>query len=560
MPASRPILDHVYEHERRWRHRVYLTQLLADGRTVDHTWGRVLDEARRMAAHLRARGLGHDDRVALLSRNCAHSIIAELAIWMAGCATVALYPNEHPDTLRFELTHSEARLIFLGALEGVSRITEAIPASLPRIALPGAAHGSGEPWEAIIAAHAPLPGQPARAPGDLAMIVYTSGSTGEPKGVRHDFGHLAEAVATLVATIGYRPRDRMLSYLPFAHVFERACIACASLVAGGHVFFVERQATFLRDLRRARPTLFLSVPRLWSRFQAGVFERIAPQRLDHLLAIPIVGRVVGWRVLAGLGLDRVRIAASGSAPIPPELIAWYQRLGLNLLEGYGMTEDFACSHMSWPGTNRPGYVGRPFPGVAVRIADDGEVLIRSPGRMAGYHRRPDLDAQAFTPDGFFRTGDRGERDADGLLRLTGRIKEPFKTAGGKYVVPVPIENRLDEHPMVAMSLVSGVGRAAPCGLLVLNEAAQAQAGEAAGRQLISRELGTLLARVNATLPMHERLRMLVVVAEAWSVDNGLLTPTLKLRRPRIEAAVAGRMDDWYAAPGPVVWAREPGSG
>jgi long-chain acyl-CoA synthetase len=558
MPPSRPILDHVYEHERRWRHQVYLTQPLADGTSVDHTWGQVLDEARRMAAHLRARGLGNDDRVALLSRNCAHSIIAELAIWMAGCATVALYPNEHPDTLRFELTHSDARLIFLGPLEGVPRLVEAIPAALPRIALPGAAPGSGEPWAAIIAAHAPLPGQPTRAPDDLAMIVYTSGSTGEPKGVRHDFGHLAEAVATLVAAIGYRPRDRMLSYLPFAHVFERACIACASLVAGGHVFFVGSQASFLADLRRARPTLFLSVPRLWSRFQAGVFERIAPQRLERLLAIPIVGRVIGWRVLAGLGLDRVRIAASGSAPMPAELIDWYRRLGLNLLEGYGMTEDFACSHMSRPGASRAGFVGPPFPGVAVRIADDGEVLIRSPGRMAGYHRRPDLDAQAFTADGFFRTGDRGERDADGLLRLTGRTKEPFKTAGGKYVVPVPIENRLDAHPMVAMSLVSGVGRVAPCALLVLTEAARTQAAEAAGREQVTRELGALLVQVNATLAAHERLRMLVVVAEAWTADNGLLTPTLKLRRPRIEAAIAGRMDDWYAEAGPVVWARESG--
>lgn len=558
MPASRLILDHVYEHERRWRHRVYLTQPLADGTTVDHTWGRVMDEARRMAAHLRARGLGNDDRIALLSRNCAHGIIAELAIWMAGCATVALYPNEHPDTLRFELAHSEARLIFLGPLESASRLTAAIPATLPRIALPGAAHGCGEPWEAIIAAHAPLSGDPTRAPDDLAMIVYTSGSTGEPKGVRHDFGHVSDAVATLVAAIGYTPRDRMLSYLPFAHVFERACVACASLVAGGRVFFVASPGTFVADLRRARPTLFLSVPRLWARFQEGVFERIAPSRLERLLAIPLVGRIVGWRVLAGLGLDRVRIAASGSAPIPPELIAWYRLLGLNLLEGYGMTEDFACSHMSRPGASRPGYVGPPFPGVDVRIAEDGEVLIRSPGRMAGYHRRPDLDALAFTPDGFFRTGDRGERDANGLLRLTGRIKEPFKTAGGKYVVPVPIENRLDEHPMVAMSLVSGVGRTAPCALLVLAEAARAQAAEARGREAISRELGALLARVNATLPAHERLRMLVVLAEPWSVDNGLLTPTLKLRRTRIEAAVAARMGGWYADAGPVVWAREPG--
>jgi len=553
MPASRPILDHVYEHETRWRDRVYLTQPLPGGRTVDYTWGRVMDEARRMAAHLRARGLGAGERVAMLSRNCAHSIIAELAIWMAGGATVALYPNDHPDTLRFELAHSDARLIFVGPLEPGLHPGDAVAPELPRIALPLAPADAGEPWNAIVGAHAPLPGQPGRAPDDLAMIVYTSGSTGEPKGVRHDFGHVAGAVAAIVDGIGYTPRDRMLSYLPLAHVFERACIACASLVAGGHLYFVDSPATFLADLRRARPTLFLSVPRLWARFQQGVFERIAPQRLERLLALPVAGRFVGRRVLASLGLDAVRIAASGSAPIPPALIAWYRRLGLNLLEGYGMTEDFACSHMSRPGATRPGFVGLPFPGVAVRIADDGEVLIRSPGRMAGYHRRPDLDATAFTEDGFFHTGDRGERDAAGLLRLTGRLKEPFKTASGKYVVPGPIENRLDEHPMVAMSLVGGVGQPAPFGLVVLGDAWRDRARDPAARADIERELGALLARVNATLAAHERLRMLVIAADAWSVGNGLLTPTLKPRRARIEAEAAGRLPAWYAQPGPVRW-------
>jgi long-subunit acyl-CoA synthetase (AMP-forming) len=554
MPAPRLLLDHVYEHETQWRDRVYLTQPLPGGATIDHTWGQALDEARRMATHLRGLGLGHGDRIALLSRNCAHSVIAELAIWMAGCTTVSLYPNEHPDTLRFELAHSAARLLFVGPLEAWANQSPAVPASLPRIALPGAAAGAGEPWETIVAARQPLAGQPARASDDIAMLIYTSGSTGEPKGVLHDFGHVSAAVASIVATIGYGPADRMLSYLPLAHVFERAFIECASLMAGGRLFFVESPATFMNDLRRARPTLFLSVPRLWARFRQGVFERMPSRRLDRLLAVPLLGRVVARRVLAGLGLDRVRIAGSGSAPIAPELIAWYRRLGLNLLEGYGMTEDFACSHMSRPGASRPGSVGLPFPGVEVRIAGDGEVLVRSPGRFVGYLGRPDLDAASFTPDGHFRTGDRGEIDEDGLLRLTGRIKEPFKTAGGKYVAPAPIESRLERHPMVAMSLVTGAGRAQPCALIVLADSPGAGARDPAARARIGRELAGLLDEINASLPVHERLRMIVVMPEPWSVGNGLLTPTLKTRRARIEEAVAGRLSDWYGQTGPVVWA------
>ena len=212
----------------------------------------------------------------------------------------------------------------------------------------------------------------------------------------HDFGHVTQACAIITATIGYRPDDRMLSYLPLAHVFERAYIACASLMAGGRVFFADSPATFLADLRRARPTLFLSVPRLWEKFREGVLRQIPERPLDWVLRVPGLGSWAGRRVLSRLGLAEVRVAGSGSAPARPELIAWYRALGLNLLEGYGMTEDFACSHFSRAGRERPGWVGEPFPGVAVRISPEGEVLIRSPGCMVGYHREPALTAASFT--------------------------------------------------------------------------------------------------------------------------------------------------------------------
>ena len=254
----------------------------------------------------------------------------------------------------------------------------------------------------------------------------------------------------------------MLSYLPLAHSFERAWVECSSLMDGNtQVYFAESMDTFLADLQRARPTTFISVPRLWLKFQQGVFTKVPPAKLDRLLRIPLVGRLVGRKILKGLGLDQVKRAGSGSAPIPAELIEWYRRLGLNLIEGYGMTEDFAYSHSSREESIRPGYVGLPLPGVEVRLADNGEILIKSPGQFSGYHNRPELNAQCFTEDGFFRTGDSGERNAEGLLKVTGRVKEPFKTAKGEYVAPAPIENRLNAHPMVEQSLVSGVGQRAP---------------------------------------------------------------------------------------------------
>ena len=296
------------------------------------------------------------------------------------------------------------------------------------------------------------------------------------------------------------------------------------------------------------------MPRLWAKFRQGVLATMPAQQLDTLLDNPATTQAVGRKILAGLGLDEVMLAGSGSAPISAELINWYRRLGLNLLEGYAMTEDFAYSHRSTETANAPGYVGVPYADVEVRIADDGEVLIKSPGQFVGYYKRPDLNAECFTEDGFFRTGDLGEQRTDGLLRLTGRKKELFKTAKGKYVAPAPIENRLNAHAMIELAMVSGVGQPAPYAVVVLDEHLRPRVGDADVRARIDAELGQLLHDLNEGVAAHERLRMLVVAPEPWSIENGCLTPTMKIKRSRIEASVAAQVDAWYASPGPVVWA------
>lgn len=553
------ILDRVYEHERVLAHRVYLTQPLAGGRVVEYTWSQVLDEARRMAAHLRARGFEPGARIAILSKNCAHFVMAELAIWMSGHTTVAIFPTETADTVHHVLGHSGASLLFVGKLDAWEQQRRGVPAGLPCIALPLAPPTGFETWQDIVARTPPLEGQPARAPEDLAMLIYTSGSTGVPKGVMVSFGAISrvgEAIARDIRErIGADAPSRVLSYLPLAHSYERSWVEAASLVDGStQVFFAESLDTFIQDLQRARPTLFLSVPRLWLKFQQGVFAKISPERLDRLLRIPLVGRLVARKVLKGLGLDQVVVAGSGSAPIPSELIAWYRRLGLNLHEGYGMTEDSSYSHSSNARFNAPGHVGVPMPGVQVRLSDEGEILIKSPGQFSGYYRDPELTAASFTEDGFFRTGDLGERGADGLLRLTGRVKELFKTAKGKYVAPAPIENELNAHPMVELSLVSGVGQPMAFAMVVLAEHLRPRLHEPALRQQVGAELAALLGRLNRRLAEHERLRMIVVAREPWTIDNGCLTPTMKIRRARIEAQVAERLGDWYGAQEPVLWA------
>ena len=559
MTDGRLILDWVFDHRAAHPRQVFLTQPVGGGKVVDYTWDEVLDQASRMAAHLRAQGCEPGAHIAILSKNCAHFFMAELAIWMAGGTTVAIFPTETADTVRYVLEDSQASLLFVGKLDAWPQQAVAVRLDLPCIALPLAPSTPFETWDAIVARTEPLPDRPRRSPGDLAMLIYTSGSTGQPKGVMLSFAAVTRAAEGIAhhtqALVGKSGGGRVLSYLPLAHSFERAWIEAASLVDGNtHVFFAESADTFLADLRRARPTIFISVPRLWLKFQQGVFAQVPPRKLDRLLRIPVVGRLVGRKILKGLGLDQVRRAGSGSAPIPAELIAWYRRLGLDLVEGYGMTEDFAYSHSSSETLNAPGYVGVPLPGVEVRLSDEGEILIKSPGQFTGYYRRPELNAECFTEDGFFRTGDRGELSAEGMLKVTGRVKEPFKTAKGEYVAPAPIENRLNAHPMVELSLVSGVGQPSAYAMVVLAEDLRARFGERAVRDRVQDELGRLLEEVNRELAAHQRLRMIVVEREPWSIENGLLTPTMKIRRSRIEAAVAGQVESWYAAGGPVHWA------
>jgi len=558
LSEARLILDQVFDHEASHPDRVFLTQPIGGGQVTDYTWGQVLDQSRRMAAHLQSRGFARGARIAILSKNCAHFFMAELAIWLGGYTTVAIFPTETADTVRFVLEHSESSLLFVGKLDTWEQQRAGVPAGLPCIAFPLAPKTEFDTWDAITARTAPLQGRVQRGADELAMLIYTSGSTGTPKGVMNSFGafsRVAEGIETDVRKRIGPGESRMLSYLPLAHSFERSWVE-ASALWDGHtrIFFAESLDTFLQDLQRARPLLFISVPRLWLKFQQGVFAKMPPAKLDRLLSIPLLGKLVARKILKGLGLDAVRQAGSGSAPLPPELIRWYRRIGLRLFEGYGMTEDNSYSFSSNEQASEPGYVGVAMPGVQVRLSPDGEILIKSPGQFSGYYKQPELTAASFTEDGFFRTGDRGELRPDGMLKITGRSKELFKTAKGKYIAPAPIENRLNAHAMVELSLVSGVGQPAAYALVVLAESLRPQLQEASVRAQVEHEMEQLLADVNRSVADYEALQMIVVVRDPWSIENGFLTPTMKIKRARIEAAVEPLVAGWYAQRTRVLWA------
>ena len=320
-----------------------------------------------------------------------------------------------------------------------------------------------------IAGTAPLADSPVRPADELCTLIYTSGTTGMPKGVMHSFGTFAWGIQSGLKRVAAIDADaRMLSYLPLSHVAERTLVEHGLLATGMEVFFAESLDTFTADLQRARPTVFFSVPRLWVKFQQGVFAKMPPAKLERLLKIPLLRGVVKKKILGALGLDQCRFAAGGAAPMPPELLGWYARLGLPIIEVYGMTENCGVSHATLPGVQRPGTVGLPYEGVQSRLDPaNGEIQVKSPGLMLGYYKEEALTRQTFTPDGWLHTGDKGRLESDGYLRITGRVKDLFKTSKGKYVAPAPIENLLNAHPMVELSMLSGVGQPSAYAVVVL---------------------------------------------------------------------------------------------
>ncbi|MFJ5287344.1 AMP-binding protein [Pseudomonas sp. NPDC088429] len=546
--AFRLPLDVFYEREARHPRQRFLVQPIGGGQVETLSWADVGHQARCAAHWLRARELPQGSHIALISKNCAHWIIADLAIWMAGHVSVPLYPNLTADSVAQVLNHSESVLAFIGKLDDWPSMSKGVPDDLPTISLPLHPPGDFDFSWADLQRSSPIQDDPRPAAEQLATIIYTSGTTGLPKGVMHSFANLGFATTRGTQLFGLNENDRLLSYLPLCHVAERMFVELASIYTGQTVFFAESLDTFITDLQRARPTAMFGVPRIWTKFQMGVYSKIPAKRLDFLLSLPFIGKRVGHKVLAGLGLDALRVALSGAAPVPQTLLTWYQKLGLDVLEVYGMTESCGYSHICLPGQYKQGWIGKPCPDVEVRIDETGEVLVRSQATMLGYFKDPQKTAETLTEDGFLRTGDKGEQDAEGRLRLTGRLKEIFKTSKGKYVAPAPIENRLAVHSRIEQVCVVGDGLSAPLGLCVLSTVNQEE-----GRASLHSSLEKLLEEVNAVLDKHERLRRLVVVKDSWAVENGFLTPTLKIKRNVIEDTYGARFEEWSERSEAVLW-------
>jgi long-chain acyl-CoA synthetase len=550
------------------------------------------EQVEELRGGLAAHGVGPGDRVAVVARNGVGWAVCAYATYSLAAELVPMYEMQRPADWELILQDSRSRVV----VGRTPRVVAALDAMRPR--LPALRHvfdleGPADDPRSCAALRRIGRERPVAAvhpaPESVAGLVYTSGTTGRPKGVMLTHRNLTFTIAATVASFPLSPEDRTVSFLPWAHAYGQVGELHILIAIGASTAFNDDIARLVDDLREVRPTILVAVPRIFHKIHTGVCAQIATRsrpiralfragldvaarrrrgesvsagaRLMHGLA----DRLVFARIHRGLG-GRLRYAISASASLSPEVAQFVDALGIELYEGYGLTETSPAVSFNRPGARKLGSVGRVLPGVRVRIDEtsgerpgEGEIIVYGPNVMKGYHDRPDENARAFTEDGGLRTGDLGRLDEDGYLFITGRIKEQYKLDNGMYVMPTPIEETVALSPFVASVMLHGANRPYNVALIVPAwERVRAWAdreGLALGaeptrhpavRKLIASELNRVLSDVRA----YERPRAFALAIEEFTIDNGLLTPTLKPRRRDVLARYGTALDALYMEPVP----------
>ncbi len=546
MMATSP-LERFLHWEKENPNDIFLRQPFA-GQWKTWTFQQVGEETRKIAAGVRALNLSEKSNIAILSKNCAHWIMADLAIMMSGHISVPLYATLTAPSIRQILEHSGSKAIILGKLDDYASQKDGIPNDIVRIGIELYGLTENQSWEKMLANEKPLSQLATWSADDLMSIMYTSGTTGHPKGVMHTVGNF-DSSKIAMDELGVPIHPKLFSYLPMSHIAERVAIEMCGIYRGGEFSFAESLETFPKNLSETQPHVFFAVPRIWAKFREKILEKMPQGKLSLFLSIPILNSIVKKSIRKKLGLSRAIYALSGAAPISVDLLKWFESIGITIFQGIGMTEDCIYSHCNRIGRNKFGTVGLPFPGLKIKISSDGELRLKGPSNMKGYYREPGLTAEAFDEEGYLKTGDKGEIDNEGFLTIVGRIKDQFKTDKGKYVSPAPIEMMLLANADIEQVCVVGMGIPQPIALTVLSVA-----GKAKSKEELIKSLSASLAEVNAGLESYEKLEKSVIMKGDWSITNGLMTPTMKVKRNEVEKIHVPKYPTWYhAKEGVVIW-------
>ncbi|MGH8506940.1 MAG: AMP-binding protein [Stenotrophobium sp.] len=495
------------------------------------TWAQADAQIRSMATALRNLGIPAGSAIAISGRNTAHWFLADLAISMAGYVSVGLYPKQSVDAVSYILKHCEAKAVFIGPMPDTDEFAKGLPAGIIKIGFPYPDLGIAcdHQWDTLVKKSEPFSGYAPPDPKQLATLVYTSGTTGNPKGVMITGENMAYATTGLMKTMPAQGTERFFSYLPLAHMFERGAVELASIYLGAQVYFNENIEKLAEQLREVAPTRFFGVPLVYSRIQSGVVKKLPQKKLDRLLRIPILSGLIKKKIKTGAGLQNARYMFVGAAPMPMSLMKWFEKLDLLVLQGYGMTENSIYATANLPKANRFGSVGRAMPGADMRISEEGEIQYRHPAVMAGYYKEPEKTKETFTNDGWLRTGDKGRIDEGGYLYITGRVKDIFKTLKGKYVAPAPIEGAMAANTDIDQMCFVGTGLTQPIMTMTLTPEAQKKP-----RSDVEAGLIASMESVNTDLEPHEKIAKCLILKDAWTIDNGMMTPTMKVKRNEVE--------------------------
>lgn len=551
---SKSLIAYFYENEKNRPNEPYLHQPFGDNWET-YTWAEVGEKARRLATWLKKQCPKEKAHISIVSRNCREWAISDLAVMMAGFISVPFYANLNGKQLGEVITLGEVDLLLFGKVDGWEDMKTGIPKGMPVGRFPfyeGTEKVDiGVDWETIMQ-EAPLEGNPTPNLNDIWSIIFTSGTTGTPKGAYYD--HRKVGIVAESPHFDYwfditpKKENRFFSFLPLNHIAERHLLVC-SISKGVQVFFTESLERFGQNLNDAKPTIFFAVPRIWTKLKQGVLNKMPQKRLDTLLRIPFVSGIIKKKLKTALGLDKARVVITGAAPMSKHDVDWWLKLGFPLSDAYGQTENFAICSYSPVGKIKTGAVGIAQEGVELKIhPDNQELLVKSKVLMNGYYKDEQKTKETISNDGWLFTGDAAKIDEDGYLYITGRVKDTFKTEKGQFIVPAKVENLFGANEDIEQLCLLGLGMPHPIMVVVPSEL-----GAGKSKADFENSLATTMDAANKKLPNYTRVGTILIAKDAFSVENGLLTPTLKVKRMKMNEKYRDDLRSYCEDSRKIIW-------